>query len=123
MFAFYVIFAVLVLVLYMLTRPLSLDERVHTRLLKRIRPLSLGERFVDMEMGMPAIDMSAVSEATKAITDAQAVSLEGMPTPPELFKKARELMAKYDQPDLWIHAARVMDKDPGQLARMNLGIE
>lgn len=113
MFAFYVIFAVLVLVLYMLTRPLSLGERVQT----------VAERFVDMGIGMPAIDMSAVSEAAKAITDAQSVSLEGMPTPPELFKKARELMAKYDQPDLWIHAARVMDKDPGQLARMNLGIE
>ena len=106
MLAFYVIFAVLVLVLYMLTRPLS-----------------LGERFVDMGIEMPTMDMSAVSEMAKAVADAQAVSLEGMPTPPELFKKARELMAKYDQPDLWIHAARVMDKDPGQLARMNLGIE
>jgi len=92
-------------------------------------------------MKMP-MDMSAVSEAAKKagslgfpltvspappaapkLAEAPAMSLEGMPTPPELFKKARELMAKYDQPDLWIHAARVMDKDPGQLARMNLGIE
>ena len=108
MLAFYVIFAVLVLVLYMLT-------------LARNRAAT--EQFIDMGAGMPAIDMSAMSEAAKAITDAQSVSLEGMPTPPELFKKARELLAKYDQPDLWIHAARVMDKDPGQLARMNLGLE
>jgi hypothetical protein len=105
MIAFYVIFAVLVLVLYILT--LARDS-------------AAVESFLDMKMPM---DMSAVSEAAKKLADAPAMSLEGIPTPPELFKKARELMAKYDQPDLWIHAARVMDKDPGQLARMNLGIE
>jgi hypothetical protein len=87
MFAFYVVFAVLVLVLLLLTR--VRDNRV--------------EFFV--AEGPPQM------------------SLEGMPTPPELFKRARDLLAKYDQPDLWIHAARVMDKDPGQLARMNLGSE
>jgi hypothetical protein len=108
MIAFYVIFVVLVLVLYLLTQ---------------VRDKTVTERFIDMGPGMPNIDMSAVSDAAKAITEAQTVSLEGMPTPPELFKKARELMAKYDQPDLWIHAARVMDKDPSQLARMNLGLE
>ena len=104
MIAFYVIFAVLVLVLYMLTR-----ARDHAAV----------ERFADMA----SMDISSVTEAAKKLAEAPAMSLEGMPTPPELFKKARELMAKYDQPDLWIHAARVMDKDPGQLARMNLGIE
>lgn len=107
MFAFYVIFAVLVLVLYMLTRARS----------------AAIERFTDMGLTMPSMDMSAMAKAAEAIAEAQTVSLDGMPTPPELFKKARELMAKYDQPDLWIHAARVMDKDPGQLARMNLGLE
>lgn len=106
MFAFYVIFAVLVLVLYMLTQA---------------RDKAAAEAFADLDM--PNIDMSAMTKAADAIAEAQTVSLEGMPTPPELFKKARELMAKYDQPDLWIHAARVMDKDPGQLARMNLGLE
>jgi hypothetical protein len=106
MFAFYVIFAVLVLVLYMLTQA---------------RDKAAVEAFADLDM--PNIDMSAMTKVADAIAEAQTVSLEGMPTPPELFKKARELMAKYDQPDLWIHAARVMDKDPGQLARMNLGLE
>jgi hypothetical protein len=99
MFAFYVIFAVLVLVLLLLTR--ARDAAV--------------ERFEDLDADM--------AKAAKAIADMSEVNLEGMPTPPEMFKKARELMAKYDQPDLWIHAARVMDKDPGQLARMNLGIQ
>ena len=107
MFAFYVIFTMLVLVLYLLTqmRDRQLNSRVH-------------ERFVDMDM-----DMSAVTDMAKQLADAPSMSLEGMPTPPELFQRARDLMAKYDNPDLWIHAARVMDKDPGQLARMNLGID
>lgn len=97
MFAFYVIFAVLVLVLLLLTRA---------------RDSAAAEHFEDM-----------AAKAAKLMAEVPQISLEGMPTPPELFQKARELMAKYDQPDLWIHAARVMDKDPGQLARMNLGIQ
>jgi hypothetical protein len=100
MFAFYVIFAVLVLVLLLLTRA---------------RDAATAEHFADMDKSM--------ADAAKMIAEMPQISLEGMPTPPELFQKARELMAKYDQPDLWIHAARVMDKDPGQLARMNLGIQ
>lgn len=90
MFAFYVVFAVLVLVLLQLT---------HVR-------NSRVEAF-----------------AAASVAEPPQMSLEGMPTPPELFKRARDLLAKYDQPDLWIHAARVMDKDPGQLARLNLGID
>ena len=113
MFAFYVIFAVLVLVLYMLTQA---------------RNRAATEMFIDMDlelptMEMPTMDMSAVAEAVKAISEAPTISMEGMPTPPELFKRARDLMSKYDKPELWVHAANVMDKDPGQLARMNLGIE
>jgi hypothetical protein len=91
MFAFYVIFTALVLVLMLLTHA---------------RDQALRETFIDMS----------------AVTEAPTMSLEGMPTPPELFKKARELMEKYDKPELWVHAANVMDKDPGQLARINLGI-
>ncbi len=91
MFAFYVIFTALVLVLMLLTHA---------------RDQALREAFIDMS----------------AVTEAPTMSLEGMPTPPELFKKARELMEKYDKPELWVHAANVMDKDPGQLARINLGI-
>jgi hypothetical protein len=100
MLAFYVLFAVLVLVLLLLTR---------------VRDAAVQEQFADMDASM--------AQAAKMIAEMPQVSMEGMPTPPELFKKARELMAKYDQPDLWIHAARVMDKDPGQLARLQLGIQ
>lgn len=97
MLAFYVVFIVLVLVLLLLTRA---------------RDAAATEHFEDM-----------TAKAARLIAEVPQMSLEGMPTPPELFKKARELMAKYDQPDLWIHAARVMDKDPGQLARLQLGIQ
>ena len=45
-----------------------------------------------------------------------------LPEPQELFKKLRVLIDKYDRPDVWNHATQVMDKDPGQLARANLGI-
>jgi len=50
------------------------------------------------------------------------VDLTTIPEPQELLKKVRELMNKYDKPEVWDHAAQVMDKDPGQLARMNLSI-
>lgn len=46
-----------------------------------------------------------------------------MPAPPEIFKALRGLIDKYDKPELWDHAKRVHDKDPGQLARMQLGLQ
>lgn len=50
------------------------------------------------------------------------VNLSTLPNPHELMRKARELLDKYDKPEVWNHAAQVIDKDPGELARMNLGI-
>ena len=50
------------------------------------------------------------------------VDLKNLPNPQDLLKKMRVLLDKYDKPEVWDHAAQVMDKDPGQLARMNLGI-
>lgn len=45
-----------------------------------------------------------------------------MPPPQEIFKKLRGLLDKYDKPEVWDHATQMIDKDPGQLARLNLGI-
>lgn len=42
--------------------------------------------------------------------------------PEKLMSQLQNLMNKYGSPDVWHHATQVMDKDPGQLARMNLGI-
>jgi hypothetical protein len=43
--------------------------------------------------------------------------------PRELLKRARDILQKYDTPESWSHASSVMFKDPGELARMNLGIQ
>ncbi len=48
---------------------------------------------------------------------------EDVPDPAALFKQARQLLDKYDRPELWQHALFVKDKDPGQLARLQLGIQ
>lgn len=45
------------------------------------------------------------------------------PDPQRLFAMVRELLKRYDNPELWDHAVTVHDKDPGQLARMALGIQ
>lgn len=50
------------------------------------------------------------------------VDISQLPEPHKLFEKARELINKYDKPDVWLHAAEMMDKDPGQLARLHMGI-
>lgn len=51
------------------------------------------------------------------------VSVADVPDPQKLFSMARELLKRYEDPELWGHAIRVSDKDPGQLARMALGIQ
>ena len=51
------------------------------------------------------------------------LDLKEIPEPQKLLKQMRTLLDKYDRPEVWNHAAQVMDKDPGQLARMNLGID
>ena len=43
--------------------------------------------------------------------------------PAALFKRARTLLDQYDTPDMWNHSAQMTDKDPGELARLHLGIK
>ena len=50
------------------------------------------------------------------------VDVGDIPDPQMLFKYARKMLDKYDKPEVWAHAAQVMNKDPGELARMNLNI-
>jgi len=54
------------------------------------------------------------------MTRVRAEAFEDMPAPHVLFKRARDLLDKYDQPGVWNHMIQIMDKDPGQLARMSL---
>jgi hypothetical protein len=50
------------------------------------------------------------------------INMGDLPEPHALFKYARQMLDKYDKPEVWAHAAQVMNKDPGELARMNLNI-
>ena len=45
-----------------------------------------------------------------------------LPDPQKMIKHIRGLLDKYDKPDVWNHAAQVMNKDPGELARQHLDI-
>lgn len=49
-------------------------------------------------------------------------NLENIQDPAQLLKRMRGLLEKYDKPEVWGSAAQMMDKDPGTLARMHLGI-
>jgi hypothetical protein len=51
------------------------------------------------------------------------VDVADLPDPRTVFKGLRELLDKYDNPEVLGHISQVMDKDPGQLARMNLHIQ
>ena len=65
-----------------------------------------------------------LTRVRESFVDANAsVSVAGAPDPQKLFSMARELLKRYEDPELWGHAVTVHDKDPGQLARMALGIQ
>ena len=49
--------------------------------------------------------------------------IQNLPDPTDMLKKIRDLMAKYDKPELINGILQRSDKDPGQLARMQLGIQ
>ncbi len=50
------------------------------------------------------------------------MDLSQIPDPATAIQRVRALLDKYDKAEVWDHAAKVMDKDPGQLAREALGI-
>ena len=63
-----------------------------------------------------------ITRIREGFIDKPEDALANLPDPHTMFKKMRELLDKYDKPEIWGHAAEVMDKGPGQLARMNLNI-
>ncbi len=62
--------------------------------------------------------LTRVREAFVSAADASDI-----PDPQKLFAMARELLKRYEDPEVWNHAVSVHNKDPGQLARMALGIQ
>ena len=61
-------------------------------------------------------------EAVEAFVNIGAVDPAGLPNPQDILKGARNLLDKYDKPEVWAHIMNVKDKDPGELARMYLNI-
>jgi len=46
--------------------------------------------------------------------------VENIPMPHEMFKKLRNLLDKYDRPEIWNHAVQMTNKSPTELARIHL---
>ena len=66
------------------------------------------EHFVDME------DLQL---------DMKDIKLGDIPDPNELFKRLRTIIDRYDNPETIQQITDNIDKDPGQLARKQLGIQ
>lgn len=76
-------------------------------------------------IGILLIALVWITRIREGFIDRPNEGIEGikdLPQPREMFKMLRNLLDKYDKPDVWGHATDVMDKDPGQLARMALNI-
>ncbi len=64
-----------------------------------------------------------LTRVRESFVDGAVTAVEGAPDPRRLFAMARELLNKYENSDILDHAVSVHDKDPGELARMALGIK
>ena len=89
------------------------------------------EYFIDMQSIAPGVDLKSlpspqeVFRNTRNLIQSTGIDLskaDDPEGPAGFLNKMNGLIDKYDKPEVWGHAAEVMDKDPGQLARMNLGI-
>ena len=57
------------------------------------------------------------------IGDMKDINLADLPDPQELFKRLSTIIERYNDPDLIQQITENIDKDPGQLARKQLGIQ
>lgn len=76
-------------------------------------------------IGIPRSEGFVSSNTNANDNDTVAVSfsdLSKFPEPHKVFSQLRSLLDKYDSPDVWNHASQMIDKDPGELARRQLGI-
>ena len=105
MLPFFVLFVVLLVALAWITRV-------------REKFVVGAERFVD------GAGVAMSPEAAAALQQILNGDTTGMPSDPYmLMKRVRGMMDKLEQPDVWSRAIDLSDKDPGQLARMHLGIQ
>jgi hypothetical protein len=105
MLRFFVLFVVLLVALAWITR---------------VREEFLG----GMECFVDGAGVSMSPEAADALQQILKGDTAGMPTDPQaLLKRVRGMLDNLEQPERWSHAIDLSDKDPGQLARMHLGIQ
>ncbi len=64
-----------------------------------------------------------LTRVRESFVDAPTVDAAAAPDPRRLFAMARELLNRYENSDILDHAVSVHNKDPGELARMALGIK
>jgi hypothetical protein len=57
------------------------------------------------------------------IGDMKDINLADLPDPQELFKRLSTIIERYNDPDMIQQITENIDKDPGQLARKQLGIQ
>lgn len=82
------------------------------------------EKFVIAERFVDGAGVAMSPEATAALQQILNGDVTGMPSDPYmLMKRVRGMMDKLEQPDVWSRAIDLSDKDPGQLARLQLGIQ
>jgi hypothetical protein len=53
----------------------------------------------------------------------QALSPADIPDPRVIFKQLRTMLDKFENAELMDHVMDIRDMDPGQLARLNLGVQ
>lgn len=78
--------------------------------------LSIGLTWIYLQKTQPEMFVDVAPPPAK-------VDIADLPDPQTVFKGLRALLDKYDNPEVLGHITQVMDKDPGQLARMNLRIQ
>ncbi len=67
--------------------------------------------------------MWLTARRSEGFLDQDAAKKEEIPDPRIIFKQLRSMLDKFDNPEFLDHVMQVKDMDPGQLARLNLGIQ
>lgn len=78
--------------------------------------------FVILLIALAILTRVRDEAAVETFVNIGAVDPAGLPNPQDILKGARNLLDKYDKPEVWAHIMNVKDKDPGELARMYLNI-
>lgn len=62
------------------------------------------------------------ADTLQQLLRADTADIQGV-DPAKMIGRVRQMLEQVDRPELWEHAVSLSDKDPAQLARMQLGIQ